>query len=210
MKFTYNVGNKAKGQISKWVFQEIKACQIFRKTNISYPLILTRTCAYQGLRNVRFSENLVCFVVLKHPFWDSPFCLITNNNKHFLSDEPCCINPSTELFYAFSSHMLILLLAGQHIYTYEIIRVRLHWFNWFGQWFLLGLKVYVQESYFYVTHVKVLKQNLVLSIKNFQSKFLKTILIILYWRDSWTMNSVSAIELNFLFFLILSYNSNSI
>ena len=33
----YFVDNKAKGQISKWVFQENKARQIFRKTNISYP-----------------------------------------------------------------------------------------------------------------------------------------------------------------------------
>ena len=30
----YFVDNKAKGQISKWVFQENKARQIFRKTNI--------------------------------------------------------------------------------------------------------------------------------------------------------------------------------
>ena len=52
----YFDGNKAKGRISKQVFQENKARQIFRKTNISYPLIRTRTCAYQGVRNVRFSE----------------------------------------------------------------------------------------------------------------------------------------------------------
>ena len=56
------VGNKTKGRISKRVFQENKARQIFWKTNISYPFIRTRTC----------------FVFLKHPFWDSPFCLITN------------------------------------------------------------------------------------------------------------------------------------
>ena len=72
------VGNKAKERISKRVFQENKARQIFRKTNISYSLIRTRTCAYQGVRNVCFSENLTCFVFLKHPFWDSPFCLITD------------------------------------------------------------------------------------------------------------------------------------
>ena len=59
---------KGKGRISKRLFQENKARQIFRKTNISYPLIRTRTCAYQGVRNVRFSENLMCFVFLKHPF----------------------------------------------------------------------------------------------------------------------------------------------
>ena len=32
-----------------------KARQIFRKANISYPLICTHMCAHQGLRNVRFS-----------------------------------------------------------------------------------------------------------------------------------------------------------
>ena len=72
------VGNKAKERISKRVFQENKARQIFRKTNISYPLISARTCAYQGLRKVRFSENLAYFVFLKHPFWGSPFWLITD------------------------------------------------------------------------------------------------------------------------------------
>ena len=76
-RFSHIVGNKAKGRISKRVFQENKARQIFRKTNISYSLIRTR--AYQGVRNVRFSENLACFVFLKHPFWDSPFCLITDD-----------------------------------------------------------------------------------------------------------------------------------
>ena len=48
-----------------------------------------RSCAYQGVKNVRFSENLSCFVFLKYPFWDSPFCLITDelltlNNFHVL------------------------------------------------------------------------------------------------------------------------------
>ena len=67
-KLIYNVGNKAKGRILKRVFQENKARQIFQKTNVSYPLIRTRTCMYQGVRNVRFPENLACFVFLKHPF----------------------------------------------------------------------------------------------------------------------------------------------
>ena len=30
---------------------------IFRKTSISYPLILTRSCEYHGVRNVSFSEK---------------------------------------------------------------------------------------------------------------------------------------------------------
>ena len=62
-----NVGNKAKRGISKRVFQESKAHQNFRKTNISYPLIRTRTSAYQEVKNVCFSEILACFAFLKHP-----------------------------------------------------------------------------------------------------------------------------------------------
>ena len=42
-----------------------------------YPLIRMRTCAYQEVTNVLFSENLTRFVFLKHPPWNSPFCLIT-------------------------------------------------------------------------------------------------------------------------------------
>ena len=34
--------------------------------------------AYQEVRNVDFSENLACFVFWKPPFWDSPFCIITD------------------------------------------------------------------------------------------------------------------------------------
>ena len=69
--FTNNqqvVGNKAKGRISKRVFQESKARQNFRKTNISYLLIRTRTCGFRGVRNICFSEILACFPFLKHPF----------------------------------------------------------------------------------------------------------------------------------------------
>ena len=67
-------------RISKGVFHENKARQIFRITNISYPLKRSCKCAYQGVRNVRFPKNLVCFVFLEHPFWDSPFWLITDDN----------------------------------------------------------------------------------------------------------------------------------
>ena len=68
----YIVCNKAKGQISKRVFQENKAGHIFWKTNISYPLIRTRRCAYQcayhGIRKIRLSEKLTCFVFLKRAY----------------------------------------------------------------------------------------------------------------------------------------------
>ena len=63
-----------RANLKKRAFQEKKSRQIFRKTNISYPLI----------RVIRFTENLVCFVFLKHPFLDSLFCLITDVLMLFL------------------------------------------------------------------------------------------------------------------------------
>ena len=56
--------NKAKGRISKQVFQENKAHQIFQKMNISYPVICTHMCAYQGVRNVHLFRkfDVLCFL----------------------------------------------------------------------------------------------------------------------------------------------------
>ena len=51
------VGNKGKGRISKRGFQKNKARQISEKRTFLTPLIRTRTCAYQGVRNVSVSEN---------------------------------------------------------------------------------------------------------------------------------------------------------
>ena len=66
------------------MFQESKAHQNVRKTNISYLLIRTRACAYQGVKNVCFSDILACFAFLKHPFWESPFCLIPDDLGTYL------------------------------------------------------------------------------------------------------------------------------
>ena len=57
-----NADNKAKGRISKWVFQESKACQNFRKTNISYPLIHKRAHKFV------FRKFWRALLLLKHPF----------------------------------------------------------------------------------------------------------------------------------------------
>ena len=63
-------------------FKKTKHTKFSEKTNISYSQIRARTCAYQAVRNVRFLENFACFVFcfvfLKHPFWDLPFCFITD------------------------------------------------------------------------------------------------------------------------------------
>ena len=37
------------------------------------------TYVYQGVRNVRFTENLARFVLLLPPFCDSPFCIIIDD-----------------------------------------------------------------------------------------------------------------------------------
>ena len=44
---------------------------------LCFILWYTHTCACQGVRNDRFSENLACFVVLWHLFLRFSFCLIT-------------------------------------------------------------------------------------------------------------------------------------
>ena len=44
--------------------QDNRVHQIFRKTNFPYPLIRTRTWAYQGVKNVRFLEDLECCFLL--------------------------------------------------------------------------------------------------------------------------------------------------
>ena len=58
------VGNKAKGRISKRVFHENKAHQIFQKMNISYPLIRARTCDHQGGKKCYFFRtfDVLCFL----------------------------------------------------------------------------------------------------------------------------------------------------
>ena len=87
---------RQKGESQNGCFKKDKARQNFRKTNISYPLTRTRTCAYQGVRNVCFSEILVCFAFLKHPFCDLPFCLIPDEVR-FL--EIIIVLPGNSFFY---------------------------------------------------------------------------------------------------------------
>ena len=60
--YKQHVGNKAKERISKRVFQESKARQNFRKTNISYPLIRTRKLRQRAKAELltRMSQKQVC------------------------------------------------------------------------------------------------------------------------------------------------------
>ena len=115
------VGIKAKGWISERVFQENKASQIFRKTNISHTLI--RTCMYQGVRNVPFSENLMCFVFLKHPFWDSPFCFSTDELKiNEILRTQNCINILYIICSIRGSNSSALFLIKHHFFVFSAMR----------------------------------------------------------------------------------------
>ena len=64
---TYFVGNKAKGRISKPLFQENKAHQVFQKTNISYPLIRTHVYVSGGKKCSFFGKFGVLFFLLETP-----------------------------------------------------------------------------------------------------------------------------------------------
>ena len=62
--------------------------KIFRKSDISNPLIYTRMCLYQGVRNVSFSENFAHLKALSHRLQLKIFLhvelhrFITSRKKH--------------------------------------------------------------------------------------------------------------------------------
>ena len=92
---------RQKGESQNGCFKKTKHAKFSKKR-----IFLTRTCAYQGARNIRFSENLACFVFLKHSFWDSAFCLITDEiqlRKTTVSHKQSNIR-TFECFLIFSIH----------------------------------------------------------------------------------------------------------
>ena len=58
------------------VSRKKRRAKFLRKTKISFPLIRTRTYSYQGVRNVHFSENLVCMFSSNTRFEIRPFTLL--------------------------------------------------------------------------------------------------------------------------------------
>ena len=75
------VGNKAKGRISKRAFQEKKARQIFRKMNISHPLIRTRTYV-SGSKKCSFFGKFGVLCFLKTPVLRLPLLPYHRRKKH--------------------------------------------------------------------------------------------------------------------------------
>ena len=56
-----------KGESQNGCFKKTKHAK-FSEKRIFEEMFFLPTYAFQGVRNVRFSENLTCFVFLKHPF----------------------------------------------------------------------------------------------------------------------------------------------
>ena len=56
----------------------LKARQIYRKTNIYYLLLRTRACAYHWVRNVLFWKIWFALFSCNTPFSDLPVCLIAD------------------------------------------------------------------------------------------------------------------------------------
>ena len=74
-------------RISKRVLQQNKSCQIFQKTNISYPLIRTRTCAYQGVRYICFLRKIWLAEFYCYPRFEiCPFALLPTNYRFYLHE----------------------------------------------------------------------------------------------------------------------------
>ena len=75
---SYFVVNKERGESRNGCFKKTEHVKLSKKQIF----LRVRMCAYQGVKNFRFSENLTCFVSLRHPFSDLPFALLLTNSKN--------------------------------------------------------------------------------------------------------------------------------
>ena len=69
---------RQKGESQNVCFKKTEHAKFSEKNEHSLaPNTHTYVRVSGGKKYLFFSENLRCLVFLKHPFWDSPFCLIT-------------------------------------------------------------------------------------------------------------------------------------
>ena len=69
---------RQKGEFQNWCCKKTKHAK-FSEKRAFLTSWYACTSAYQGIRIVLFSENLACFIFLKHPFWDLSFCPVTED-----------------------------------------------------------------------------------------------------------------------------------
>ena len=72
---------RQKGKSQNWCFKKTKHVKFSKKLTFLTPWYAHARCVCRNPSyiHVNFSENLAYFVFLKHPFWVSPFCLITDD-----------------------------------------------------------------------------------------------------------------------------------
>ena len=103
-----------------------------------------------GVRNARFSENLACFVFLKHPFWDSLFCLITDKLTLYCYHLYFgVIHQSNQVLLNVSDNLLIKVMAGALFHLCSCLvwwtKPKLAWHHNFFDWNVYYFK---ETSYF--------------------------------------------------------------
>ena len=81
----YFDGNKTKGRISTRCFKKTNHTKFSKKRAFLIPWYAHVRVRIRGQEMFVFSENLACFIFLKHPFWYSPFYLITDDLTNLLS-----------------------------------------------------------------------------------------------------------------------------
>ena len=70
---------RQKGESQNGCYKKTKDAKNYEKQTFLTPL-RTRICAYQGVRNDRFSENLTCFAFLYTCFEIRPFALLPTSS----------------------------------------------------------------------------------------------------------------------------------
>ena len=79
-----------------------------------------RMCAYHEVRNVCVSEILACFAFLKHPFWDSPFCLITDEIYYGFGELQQNLDIALNHFIKLCFNIFIDFIFPRHIQSYKL------------------------------------------------------------------------------------------
>ena len=95
------------------MFEEKKARKIFRKTNISYPPIRARTCAYQGVKMFVFWKIWRTLFPWNTRFEIRPFVLLPTNYSCQALHLRCLWSPNYISFYYGNFDMLRILKNGR-------------------------------------------------------------------------------------------------
>ena len=81
------------------------------------PTFLTPWYAHVGDKKCSFWKNLTCFVFLRHPFWDSPFWLITDDLYKRYPEKFCKIwwkTPATDFFYRIAAGLSMQIFQNKY------------------------------------------------------------------------------------------------